>query len=167
MSDPSQGNIGGYVRGGFKRSFSMKKSRSDTEGVDSSTDPDVDDNEVVAGTLQDGMGTNRSIEYCCKFVVFSCLSEVILLVANLSFLHTYFFFFICFFPQCSILNILHARNLTQKFGIVKKGLSARVVEGFRYFLRKIVSLTLEQSFFKLFLLVFSLGKLKFQDMFFK
>ncbi|KAK3727721.1 hypothetical protein RRG08_032678 [Elysia crispata] len=48
MSDPSQGNIGGYVRGGFKRSFSMKKSRSDTEGVDSSIDPDADDNEVVA-----------------------------------------------------------------------------------------------------------------------
>ena len=96
MSDPSQGNIGGYVRGGFKRSFSMKKSRSDTEGVDSSTDPDVDDNEVVAGTLQDGMGTNRSIQYCCKFVVFSCLSEVILLVANLSFLHTFFFLFVFF-----------------------------------------------------------------------
>ncbi|RUS89227.1 hypothetical protein EGW08_003037 [Elysia chlorotica] len=53
MSDPSQGNIGGYVRGGFKRSFSMKKSRSDTGGVDPSTDPDADDNEVVAGTLQD------------------------------------------------------------------------------------------------------------------
>ena len=84
MSDPSQGNIGGYVRGGFKRSFSMKKSRSDTEGVDSSIDPDADDNEVVAGTLQDGMGT----------------TEVLIIVTSLTYFRFVHFLFCCHFFFC-------------------------------------------------------------------
>ncbi|XP_005093510.1 uncharacterized protein KIAA0930 homolog isoform X2 [Aplysia californica] len=39
MSDPSQG-ITNYVRGGFRRALSMKKSRSETEGVDASAGED-------------------------------------------------------------------------------------------------------------------------------
>lgn len=53
MSDPSQG-ITNYVRGSFRRALSMKKSRSETEGVDAAADEDG--TEVEAGTLQDGMG---------------------------------------------------------------------------------------------------------------
>ncbi|KAL5007249.1 hypothetical protein ScPMuIL_016055 [Solemya velum] len=49
MSDPSSG-IGSFVRGGFRKAISMKKSRSETENVDCIGTSDCP--EVEAGTLQ-------------------------------------------------------------------------------------------------------------------
>lgn len=51
MSDPSSG-IGSFVRGGFRKAISMKKSRSETENVDHIGTADCP--EVEAGTLQEG-----------------------------------------------------------------------------------------------------------------
>ncbi|CAL1548140.1 unnamed protein product [Lymnaea stagnalis] len=56
MSDPSQG-ITSYVRGSFRRALSMKKSRSETAGVDAATDED--ETEVEAGTLQDELAESE------------------------------------------------------------------------------------------------------------
>ncbi|XP_013065789.1 uncharacterized protein KIAA0930 homolog isoform X2 [Biomphalaria glabrata] len=56
MSDPSQG-ITNYVRGSFRRALSMKKSRSETAGVDAPTDED--ETEVEAGTLQDELAESE------------------------------------------------------------------------------------------------------------
>lgn len=51
MSDPSASS-GARFPGGFRRATSMKKSRSETEKVDNSSENASD--EVEAGTLQDG-----------------------------------------------------------------------------------------------------------------
>lgn len=51
MSDPSN-SIGSYVRGGFRRALSMKKSRSETENVEGITSNGC--TEVEANTIHEG-----------------------------------------------------------------------------------------------------------------
>ena len=51
MSDPSSG-INSWVRSGFRRTASMKKSRSETENVDAHEGDPY--HEVEAGTIQEG-----------------------------------------------------------------------------------------------------------------
>jgi hypothetical protein len=61
MSDPSSSS-GARFPGGFRRTVSMKKSRSDAEKMDSAVDKE-DEDEVLAGTFQDGMSV-RSCFWC-------------------------------------------------------------------------------------------------------